>query len=76
MAVDKQPHIICLNETKLDGDIRDEVLSIEGFQKIIRKDHTRHRGGVAIYVKNRSGFALDINLISIQLDIKYVKPII
>ena len=40
MAADKQPHIICLNETKLGGDIEDEELSIEGFQNIIRKDHT------------------------------------
>ena len=46
MAVDKQPHIICLNETKLDGDIEDEELSIEGFQNIIHKDRTRHGGGL------------------------------
>ena len=82
MAVDKQPHIICLNETKLDGDIEDEELSIEGFQNIIRKDRTRHGGGVAIYVekgldfKIRTDLALDIESISIQLEIKYVKPII
>ena len=82
MAVDKQPHIICLNETKLDGDIEDEELSIEGFQNIIRKDRTRHGGGVAIYVKKgidfkiRTDLALDIESISIQLEIKYVKPII
>ena len=80
MAVDKQPHIICLNETKLDGDIEDEELSIEGFQNIIRKDRTRHGGGVAIYVKKglnfkiRTDLALDIESISIQLEIKYVKP--
>ena len=82
MAVDKQPHIICLNETKLDGDIEDDELSIEGFQNIIRKDRTRHGGGFAIYVKKgldfkiRTDLALDIESISIQLEIKYVKPII
>ena len=82
MAVDKQPHIICLNETKLDGDIEDEELSIEGFQNIIHKDRTQHGGGVAIYVKKgldfkiRTDLALDIESISIQLEIKYVKPII
>ena len=82
MAVDKQPHIICLNETKLDGDIEDDELSIEGFQNIIRKDRTRHGSGVAIYVKKgldfkiRTDLALDIESISIQLEIKYVKPII
>ena len=82
MAADKQPHIICLNETELDGDIEDEELSIEGFQNIIRKDRTRHGGGVSIYVKKgidfkiRTDLALDIESISIQLEIKYVKPII
>ena len=38
----------------MDGDIEDEELSIEGFQNIIRKDRTRHGGGVTIYVKKVS----------------------
>ena len=42
------PHVICLNEAKLNQDICDELLQIDGFQKIVRKDRSRHGGGVAI----------------------------
>ena len=76
------PNGICLNETKLNQDICDELLQIDGFQKINRKDRSRHGGGVAIYVKDgikcqkRDDFNSDIEFLSVELDIKYVKPII
>ena len=82
MADEHKPHIICLNETKLDNDVRDEELAIDGFRKIIRKDRTRNGGGVAMYVKENLNFKvrhdliLEVESISIQLDINYVKPII
>ena len=66
----------------MDNDARDEELAIDGFHKIIRKDRTRNGGGVAMYVKENLNFKvrhdriLDIESISIQLDINYVKPII
>ena len=83
-------HIIFLNETKINDEINDEFLRIDGFQNIIRKDHTRYGGGVAVYVKN------DINVfergdsdsddviersdldsdVSVELKINYSKPII
>ena len=75
-------NISCLNETKLDNDVRDEEPAIGGFRKIIRKDRTRNGGGVAMYFKENLNFkvchdlVLDIESISIQLDINYVKPII
>ena len=62
--------------------IGDEELVIDGFHDIIRKDRTRHWGGVAIYVKTDLNFKkrldldLDIESISIEHGIKYVKPII
>ena len=82
MADEHKPHIICLNETKLDNDVRDEGLATDGFHKITRKDRTRNEGGVAMYVKENLNFKvrhnliLDIESISIPLDINYVKPII
>ena len=75
-------HVICLNETKLNQDICDELLQIDGFQKVIRRDRSRHGGGVAIFVKDgitcqkRDDFNSDIEFLSVELDIKYVKPII
>ena len=51
MADEHKPHIIYLNETKLDNDVRDEELAIDGLHKIIRKDRIRNGGGVAMYVK-------------------------
>ena len=51
MADKNNPHVTCLNETELDGDVGNEELVIDGFHDIIRKDRTRHRGRVAIYVK-------------------------
>ena len=82
MADEHKPHIICLTETKLDNDVRDKELATAGFHKIIRKDRTRSGGGVALYIKEnlnfkvRHDFILDIESISIQLDMNYVKPII
>ena len=56
MADENNLHVICMNETKLDGDIGDEELVIDRFHDIIRKDWTQHGGGVAIYVKKRPQF--------------------
>ena len=36
------PHVICLSQRKLNQDICDELLQIDGFQKIIRKDRSGH----------------------------------
>ena len=50
MVEEFSPHIICLNETKLNSDIRNDELRIEWYHEIIHKDRSRHGGGVAIYV--------------------------
>ena len=63
MADEHKPHIICLNETKLDNDVRDAELAIDGFHKIICKDRTRNGGGVAMYVKENLNFKVRHDLI-------------
>ena len=81
LAEEYQPHIIGINETKLDDLILDTELRIYGYQVIIRKDRNRHGGGVAFYVKDGLEFnqiELDLpnlELITIRLAIPHVKPI-
>ena len=82
MVEEFSPHIIRLNETKLNSDIGNDELRIEGYHEITRNDCSGHGGGVAMYVRNELSFmtrhdpVLDIESLSIQLGIKYVKPII
>ena len=81
-CADHNPHIICLNETKINDEISEEILTIDGFQNIIQTDGTRYGGGVAVYVKNdikfseRSDLDSDLESVSIELRINYSKPFI
>ena len=50
MVEEFSPHNICLNETKLNSDIGNDELRIDGYHEIIRKDRSRHGGRVAMYV--------------------------
>ena len=43
-------HILAINETKLDRNIDDALVSIEGYS-IKRCDRNRNGGGVALYIK-------------------------
>ena len=40
-----------MNETKLDSEITDDLLEIEGYT-LHREDRNRNGGGVAVYVRN------------------------
>ena len=48
---EKGIHILAVNKTKLDNEITDNLLSIEGYS-LHRKDRNRSGGGVAVYVRN------------------------
>ena len=71
-----KPHVLCLNETKLDNEIRDEDLVIE----IDGKDRDRYGGGVAMFVSEeikffkREDLKTDFESLTVELDIQYVKP--
>ena len=77
-----KPHILCLNETKLDNEIRDEDLVIEGFHSIYRKDRDRHGCGVAMFISEeikflkREDLETDFESLTVELNIQYVKPIL
>ena len=57
MFVDEeQPHIMAINETKLDDTFGSAELSISNYYEIIRKDRTRYGGGVALYIHNSMSY--------------------
>ena len=81
---DKQPHVLCLNETKLDDTVEGNCncIDIDGY-KVIRKDRTRHGGGVAMYVHESLMFEFrnDFNVaelesLTIEIRLPFTKPII
>ena len=45
----EKPHIMCLNETKLDLSTSDSLVNADNYQ-IIRNDRDRQGGGLAVYV--------------------------
>ena len=49
MISDKKPHIIGINETKIDPTIDDPHVEIEDYS-IVRKDWNLSAGGVALYI--------------------------
>ena len=57
-------------------------MKLEGFHEIFRKDRDKNGGGVAIYVRSnikckiREDFGDDLESISVELDVPYVKPIL
>ena len=77
-----RPHVLCLNETKLSNEINDEAIQTENYHTILIKDRDRHGGGVAIYVsdtvklKKREDLQTEIESITVELDIPFVKPIL
>ena len=44
-------HVLAINETELDNEISNNGISLDSFD-LRRKDHNRHVGGVAIYIRD------------------------
>jgi hypothetical protein len=65
--------ILCLNETKIDENIKDVDIAMPGFS-IFRRDRNKHGGGVLIYVSSslNSCKVKNINLLGF-LEILWVK---
>ena len=54
---ENKPHIIGINETKLDHTVIDGVVEIDEYQ-IIRNDRNSFGGGVALYIHDSVLFTL------------------
>ena len=79
---EKKPHILCLNKTKIDSSIADDNFGIEDYA-LKHKDQNCVGGGVAIYVHKSIRFKervdlrkIELETITIELNIPFVKPII
>ena len=55
----KKPAAIVLSETHITSDISDSEISIRGYNLVRCDSHSRHTGGVLIYVKKATRFKLD-----------------
>ena len=49
MISNEEPHIIGINETKIDPSIDDSQINVEGYD-VIRKDRDLNGGDVALYI--------------------------
>ena len=78
---EKKPHIMGLNETKLDSSIGDDEISVEGYGSV-RKDRNIRGGGVALYVHNDIPFIKRLDLpcelksIPIEVKLPFIKLLI
>ena len=62
---EEQPHIMTLNETKLDDTIGS---AISNNHQMIRKDRTRHGGGVALYIHNSISYKFRNDIIVREIE--------
>ena len=56
------PDILALCETNLDDSIDSGNFSVTGYLALIQKDYITHMHGLAVYVKERLPFVLDLSL--------------
>jgi hypothetical protein len=59
--------VLAINESKLDNSINDGEIHIPGYVSI-RKDRTRHGGGVLIYIKENLAYSNRSDLVPYRLE--------
>ena len=75
------PHVLGINETKLDENVSDDEIALEGYT-VIRNDRNTSGGGVALFVNNDilfikpSDLSFELESLSIKLKSQNIKPII
>ena len=64
---DKKPHIIGINETKIDQLINDSDINIEGYD-VVHWDRNKFGGGVALYIHKSINFKVRENLMKYDIE--------
>ena len=69
--------LIAFNETRLDANITDNMIKIDGYD-VVRKDRSRNGGGVCIYLRSSINYKVRNDLVPTKLEvvcIEITKPI-
>ena len=79
---EEKPHIIGINETRLDNMINDSDIEIDGFE-VMRWDRDRNGGGVALYVHKSLDVTIrqdlmdcNVESVSVQIKVGHYRPFI
>ena len=82
MISNEEPHIIGINETKIDPSIDDSQINVEGYD-VIRKDRDLNGGGVALYIHKSLNFKqcddlykYEVEVVSAEIKVGNYKPFI
>ena len=68
LLIEKNIHILAINETILGETIEDNIISIDKY-KLHRKDRNRHGGGVAMYIKENINYTIRDDLPNHNLEL-------
>ena len=59
--------LIAFNETRLDANITDNMINLDGYD-IVRKDRSRNGGGVCIYLRSSINYKVRNDLVPTELE--------
>lgn len=65
LAQTTQPDLLAMTETWLDQDIKQSELAIPSYS-LLRRDRSRHEGGICLYINNSLAFSSKTLLSSSQ----------
>ena len=60
--------LIAFNETRLDANITDNMIKIDGYD-VVRKDRSRNGGGVCIYLRSSINYKVRNDLVPTKLEV-------
>ena len=60
--------LIAFNETRLDANITDNMINIDGYD-VVRKDRSRNGGGVCIYLRSSINYRVRNDLVPTELEV-------
>ena len=72
MLVNTGFHVLAQNETKVDNDVPDQIIDIDGY-KIECKDRTSRGGRIAIYIRDYLNFTVRRDIVDYRFEIICVK---